>query len=267
MNVRIRSAVALIALAALLALAPAIDLWAFQPPPAATAPATSTTPATNADNPFGTVSDDTKAEVRHAVYRLPLAALLGAMLAVRPKRKGTPPRQPAVIQTQIILAVMAAVVMLVVGSNLARAFGVVGAAGLVRYRAKVEDNKDAGVMLSTLAVGLACGVGQYVIAIFSAFFILLVLWIIESFEPEGRKLFELKIKMGDDTDGRRKEFDGILKKYQVDFDLLTSSDEEVSYEVWVPLEMQKERLANALLKLDPEGHASVEWNEKKIKSK
>ena len=34
---------------------------------------------------------------------------------------------------------MAAVVMLVVGSNLARAFGVVGAAGLVRYRAKIED--------------------------------------------------------------------------------------------------------------------------------
>ena len=264
MNVRIRSAVALIALTALLALAPAIALSAQQPPPAATtAPATTSAP----ENPFGVVSDEVQTEVRHAVYRLPLAALLGAMLAVRPKRKGTPPRQPAVIQTQIILAVMAAVVMLVVGSNLARAFGVVGAAGLVRYRAKVEDNKDAGVMLSTLAVGLACGVGQYVIATFSAFFILLVLWVIESFEPEGRKLFELKIKMGDDTDGRRKEFDGILKKYHVDFDLLTSSDEEVSYEVWVPLEMQKERLANAILKLDPEGHASVEWVEKKPKTK
>ena len=37
--------------------------------------------------------------------------------------------------------------MLVVGTNLARAFGVVGAAGLVRYRAKIEDPKDAGVML------------------------------------------------------------------------------------------------------------------------
>lgn len=261
MNARIRSAVALLAFTALTALAPALSLSAFQPPPAAT------TTAPTTENPFGTVSEATRTEVRHAVYRLPLAALLGAMLAVRPKRKGTPTRQPAVIQTQIILAVMAAVVMLVVGNNLARAFGVVGAAGLVRYRAKVEDNKDAGVMLSTLAVGLACGVGQYVIAVFSAFFILLVLWVIESFEPEGKKLFELKIKMGDDTDGRRKEFDGILKKYHVDFDLLTSSDEEVSYEVWVPLEMQKERLANAILKLDPEGHASVEWNEKKIKSK
>ena len=189
------------------------------------------------------------------------------MLAVRPKRKGTPPRQPAVIQTQIILAIVGAVVMLVVGSNLARAFGVVGAAGLVRYRAKVEDNKDAGVMLSTLAVGLAAGVGLYVIAVFSAAFILVMLWVIESFEPEGRKLFELKIKMGKDTDDRRKEFDAILDKYHVDFDLLSSSDEEVCYEVWVPLEMQKDRLSNALLRLDPEGHGAVEWTEKKPKTK
>jgi uncharacterized membrane protein YhiD involved in acid resistance len=263
MIARIRSAVALLAFTALTALAPAITLSAFQPPPAATAG----TANADTDNPFGAFSTDTRTELRHAFYRLPLAALLGAMLAVRPKRKGTPPRQPAVIQTQIILAVMAAVVMLVVGSNLARAFGVVGAAGLVRYRAKVEDNKDAGVMLSTLAVGLACGVGQYVIAVFSAFFILLVLWVIESFEPEGRKLFDLKIKMGDDTDGRRKEFDAVLKKFHVDFDLLAASDEEVAYEVWVPLEMQKERLANAILKMDPEGHASVEWTEKKTKSK
>ena len=38
------------------------------------------------------------------MVRLPLAALLGAALALRPKRRGTPPRSPAVIQTQIILA-------------------------------------------------------------------------------------------------------------------------------------------------------------------
>jgi len=217
-----------------------------------------------------TSGEDTRGtfvEVRHALIRLPLAAVLGAVLAVRPKRKGTPPRQPAVIQTQIILAIVGAVVMLVVGTNLARAFGVVGAAGLVRYRAKVEDPKDAGVMLSTLAVGLSSGVGQYLLAAFSAVFILFALWIIESFEPEGRKLFELKIKMGDDTDARRKELDALLDRYRMEFDLLSSSDEELCYEVWVPLEMQKERISNAILKLDPEGHASVEWDEKKTKPK
>src|SRR3954454_958159 len=233
-------------------------------------------PAFATQNPFDlTVSDQgarvpavtVMDEVRHALIRLPLAALLGTALAMRPKRRGTPARQPAVIQTQIILGIVGAVVMLVVGTNLARAFGVVGAAGLVRYRAKVEDPKDAGVMLSTLAIGLASGVGLYVMASFSAGFILLALWIIESFEPKGRKLFELKIKMGDDTDDRRKDFDEILERFHVDFDLLSSSDEEVCYEVWVPLEMQKDRLSNALLRLDPAGHGAVEWAEKKPKTK
>jgi len=204
-------------------------------------------------------------EVRHAVIRLPLAALLGAALALRPKRRGTPARKPAVIQTQIILAIVGAVVMLVVGSNLARAFGVVGAAGLVRYRAKVEDPKDAGVMLSTLAVGLASGVGQYVMAVISAGFILLVLWVIESFEPEGKKLYELTIKMGDETDGRRPQIDTILRQHKLDCELLISSDDEIRYQVHVPLEVDRDRITTAILKLDPGGHASVEWDEKKPK--
>jgi len=206
-------------------------------------------------------------EVRHALIRLPLAALLGTALAMRPKRRGTPPRQPAVIQTQIILAIVGALVMLVVGTNLARAFGVVGAAGLVRYRAKVEDPKDAGVMLSTLAVGLSAGVGQYVLAAISAAFILLALWVIESFEPEGKKGYTLSIKMGKDTDDRHKDFETILRRHQVDFELATSSDEEVSYDVHVPLELDRDRITTAILKLDPDGHASVEWTEKKPKKK
>jgi uncharacterized membrane protein YhiD involved in acid resistance len=240
----------------------AATLAAAQAPPAAAAQ----TPAQDAGI-FDSVPEGTRNELRQAILRLPLAALLGGMLALRPQRKGTPRRQPAVIQTQIILAIVGAAVMLVVGTNLARAFGVVGAAGLVRYRAKVEDNKDAGVMLSALAVGLASGVGQYAMAAFSAVFIMVTLWVIESFEPEAHKLFDLKIKMGKDTDDRRTEFDAILKKFHVDFDLLTSSDDEVSYEVRVPLEMQKERLSNALLRLDPEGHGAVEWTEKKLKTK
>jgi hypothetical protein len=210
---------------------------------------------------------DTQAEVRHALFRLPLAAALGAALAFRPKRRGTPPRQPAVIQTQIILAIVGSLVMLVVGTNLARAFGVVGAAGLVRYRAKIEDPKDAGVMLSTLAIGLSCGVGLYVLAALSAGVILTALWIIESFEPQTRRLCDLVIKMGNDTDARREEFDAILSRYHVDFDLRSSSDESVSYEVNAPLEMNREAVTDAILSLDPEGHGSVDWSEKRAKAK
>jgi hypothetical protein len=101
------------------------------------------------------------AEVGSALLRLPLAAALGTALALRPRRPGTPARSMPVVETQIILAIVGALIMLIVGASLARTFGIVGAANLIRYRAKMEDPKDAVVMLAALAVGLACDVGLY----------------------------------------------------------------------------------------------------------
>jgi len=204
------------------------------------------------------------AQLRSALVRLPLAAVLATALAVRPRRRGTPHRQPPVIQTQIILAVVGAVVMLVVGSSLARAFGIVGAAGLVRYRAKIDDPKDAGVMLSTLAVGLAAGVGLWMIATFSAAFILAMLFVIESLEPAALKTFELKVKAKDPTTLKPK-IEDLLKRNRLEFELRTSTSEEVCYEVKVPLDKKTDRLSNVILKLDPENTEGVEWEEKKEK--
>ena len=157
-------------------------------------------------------------QLRHALVRLPIAAGLACLLALRPRRRGTPKRQAPVIQTQIILAIVGAVVMLVVGSSLARAFGIVGAAGLVRYRAKIDDPKDAGVMLSTLAVGLAAGVGVYLLALFATMFILVVLWIVESFEPKATQAFELKIKAKDPA-ALKPLLDKLLTRYRFGFEL------------------------------------------------
>ena len=205
-------------------------------------------------------------EIDDAMVRLPLAAALGAALALRPRRRGTPRRDPAVVQTQIILAVVGAVIMLVVGASLARAFGIVGAANLIRYRSKIDDPKDAVVMLCALAVGLAAGVGLYALAVFSTVFLVAALWVIESFE-QGMKRFDLKIKAGKDTDALRPRFEEILRRFKLKFELRTTSDEEVCYDVQVPLEMRTDRVSNAILKLDPEGHASVEWADKKAKGK
>ena len=201
-------------------------------------------------------------EIDDAMVRLPLAALLGTALALRPRRKGTPTRQPAVVQTQIILAVVGALIMLVVGASLARAFGIVGAANLIRYRSKIDDPKDAVVMLCALAVGLASGVGLYALSGFATAFLVAALWVIESFE-KGLKTFDLKIKINKDTDALRPKMEEILRRYGLKFELRTSSDEEVCYDVQVPLELKTDRVSNSLLRLDPEGHASVEWTEKK----
>jgi uncharacterized membrane protein YhiD involved in acid resistance len=205
--------------------------------------------------------DNLQEELLASALRLPLAALLGTVLALRPRRRGTPERQPAVVQTQIILAVVGALVMLVVGASLARAFGIVGAANLIRYRSKIDDPKDAVVMLCALSAGLASGVGLYGLAIVGTLFIVFCLWIIEGFEPQTR-IFELTVKMGDKTQEQRPRIEEVLRRYKARYELRTSSEDAVTYMVTTPRSLRTDRVSNAIMELDPEGKAAVDWDEK-----
>jgi len=208
--------------------------------------------------------DEQFRELRRALERLPVAVALACVLAFRPRRRGTPHRQAPVIQTQIILAIVGAVVMLVVGASLARAFGIVGAAGLVRYRAKIEDPKDAGVMLSTLAVGLASGVGLWMLAGFATFFILVVLWIIESLEPKATQVFTLKVS-AKDPDALKPQIEQLLNRYRLGHELRSVATEALHYEVHVPVARRTDRMSQIILKLHSDNVTAVEWEEKKEK--
>lgn len=204
--------------------------------------------------------------VATALVALPFAAVLGAALAFRPRRRGTPPRSAPVIQTQIMLAVVGAMVMLIVGSSLARAFGIVGVASLIRYRTKIDDPKDAVVMLACLTVGLASGVGLYGLALFAVPFILAVLWIVESLEPEQRKTFELKISAPDPSP-LRADIEAILRRSGVKFELRSAGAKDLVYETQLPISVRTDRIANAILLLQKNGSNDTEvtWDEKKKK--
>lgn len=201
---------------------------------------------------------------RDALIAVPLAAVLGAALAFRPVRRGTPARDPAVIQTQIILAVVGAVIMIVVGASIARAFGILGAANLVRYRAKIDDPKDAAVMLVALAVGLATGVGVYWIAAGSTAFILALLWGLESFEPAPRKALVLKVS-GKEIGERRSAIERILRAHDVKFENRTLGQEELAYDVELPARKRTDKVGSAIKDLEgaDESGTTVEWENRK----
>jgi len=194
----------------------------------------------------------------HAFVALPLATLLGAALALRPRRRGTPERSSQVVQTQIILAIIGALVMIVVGTSLARAFGVVGAAGLVRYRAKIDDPKDAGVMLTTLAMGLGCGVGVYGLALFATVFLVAVLWVIESFEPRARKEFILEVRSKEAVK-LQPNVEALLRRRRVKYELRESQPEEFSFLVQMPMDMKTDGISAEIIALDPDPGTGVEW--------
>ena len=197
-----------------------------------------------------------------ALLNLPVAAILGAVLALRPRRPGSPPRDLEVIHTQILLAVVGGLLMMVIGESLARAFGIVGVAGLVRYRAKIEDPKDAGVMLGTLGLGVASGVGLHLIAVCATLFLLLVLWLLESRAPKARIVYRLKISTDEPLELRTK-VEGVLHNQKVPFYMRDISDHELEYDIRIAIDEPTGKVERELEKLLPEHINSFSWQRKK----
>ncbi len=216
------------------------------------------------ESPVGADWSTQLESLQRAAARLPIAAGLSTILAYRPRRRGTPARQLQVIQTQIILAIVGAIVMLVVGASLARAFGIVGAAGLIRYRAKIDDPKDAGVMLSTLAIGLASGVGLYFLAAFATAFVLGSLWILESLEPEPSVMFAMSVN-AKGSPALKSSIEGLLRQRKLAFELRSESADDITYDVHVPVQKDTDAIAKAIATLDPKKPIEVKWEKKKEK--
>ena len=205
---------------------------------------------------------DAPTEIRLALVRLPLAALFGMILALRPRRRNQGPRKVVVMQTQIMLAVVGAVIMLVVGNSLSRAFGIVGAAGLIRYRATIADPKDAVVMLCSLASGLSVGVGLYQLGAVATVFMMGALWLIEFFEPAARKRFELRIKTLSAADFRARAED-VLKGLGLEHELLVEDVDEIRYAVSAPVDVRTKDVSDTL-RLVGGNDVLVRWEEKKL---
>jgi len=233
--------------------APAVTLHAMQPP-AAPQPA----PGSIFVNTGG---DQPAADIWLALERLSLAALFGSVLALRPRRRSQGARKVVVIQTQIMLAVVGAVIMLVVGNSLSRAFGIVGAAGLIRYRSTIADPKDAVVMLSALAAGLAVGVGLFQLGAVATVFMMLALWLVEFFEPPAQKRFELRLKTTAAAEFRSKAED-VLKALGLEHELLVEDEEEIRYSVSAPVDVRTKDVSDTL-RLVAGGNLVVRWEERR----
>jgi hypothetical protein len=70
-------------------------------------------------------------------------------------------------QTLVLLGMIVALIMLIIGSNLARAFSLVGALSIIRFRNAVKETRDVGFVFLVMAIGMACGTRFYALAIFA----------------------------------------------------------------------------------------------------
>jgi uncharacterized membrane protein YhiD involved in acid resistance len=203
--------------------------------------------------------------------RLILATLLGAALAYRPrKRILVLKRNPYVSQTQILLAIVAAALMIIVGDNAARAFGIFAAVSLVRFRTNIRDPKEITVLLISMALGLASGVGRWDLALVLAFFSLLVLWVLEWREPEQVfRSMELKVMTANVVSTQRAlrqvfkqhGFDKELRA--IDREATKDSPASIVYAVDVSPMVSTDEISADILAIDGENVRGIEWDQKK----
>src|SRR5690348_13277024 len=77
--------------------------------------------------------------------------------------------------TLIIMCMVISVIMMIVGSSLARAFSLVGAMSIIRFRNAVKETKDIGFIFMVMAIGMACGTRFYTLAAIATFLLCTVI--------------------------------------------------------------------------------------------
>jgi uncharacterized membrane protein YhiD involved in acid resistance len=110
---------------------------------------------------------------------------------------------PTFMRSIIFMAMITAIVMLAIGNNLARAFGLVGAMSIIRFRTAVKDPQDIVFIFFSLAVGLAAGVGLYSVALLGTLGIGLVIAITSRMDYGAlhRKQFLLQLSYDSRNNG------------------------------------------------------------------
>jgi len=130
--------------------------------------------------------------------KLALAGFLGSILALVYRATYTGKRKkykPSMMQSQLLLAIGGSLVWIIVATSLVRAFGLAGMVGLIRYRTPVRDPKDNVMVFLSMAVGMACGIGQVAVAVVSTAFISLVLFAVHEFRLGKKKKKKKKPKL------------------------------------------------------------------------
>lgn len=98
------------------------------------------------------------------------------------------------VQAMVILSMVTALVIMVIGNNLARAFGLVGAMSIIRFRTAVKDTQDIVFIFFSLAAGMAAGVGLKSLALLGTMIIGGILFGLNKFKYASPKKHEFLLQ-------------------------------------------------------------------------
>ncbi|APT06102.1 DUF4956 domain-containing protein [Corynebacterium glutamicum] len=133
------------------------------------------------------------------------------------------------VQTLVLVGMVIAIIMLVVGSNIARAFALVGALSVIRFRNAVKETRDVGFLFLAMAIGMTCGTRFYVLAIAATIVVCGVLFIMYRFDwfkaDIQRQVIKVQVPADGQADSGRfyaEEVELILAQYCTSFEMMSA---------------------------------------------
>jgi anti-anti-sigma factor len=128
--------------------------------------------------------------------KLIAAAVIGVLVTIvhRQYRHGADRQNnPAMDQAQVLLCISGAMMMIIIGNNLARAFGIAGAASIIRFRTPVEDARDITILFLLMGLGMAAGLGALAVAGLGTLFLCAMIPLLNMFSSERPRTMMVEI--------------------------------------------------------------------------
>jgi len=115
----------------------------------------------------------------------------------------------------VLLSLITAVVIMTIGNNLARAFGLVGAMSIIRFRTAVKETHDIVYIFFALTIGMAAGVGLHSLAILGTFFIGSISYIMAkmNLKSGNEKNTLLEFQMQDNGSKSSSDYEKVISKF------------------------------------------------------
>jgi len=197
------------------------------------------------------------------LLKLVVASLIGLLVTAIHQPAGRE-RGRAMEQAQTLLCVSGAMMMIIIGNSLARAFGIAGAASIIRFRTPVDDPKDVTILFLLMGLGMSAGLGAFAVAGLGTAFLCIALIALERMSSQKARVMSVEV-MASGRQFPSTHVEGVFVRNHVVFEpreISQSDDVMVKYYTWLDPRTSLEDLSLQLM-TEGAGVKSVAWEHPK----
>lgn len=147
------------------------------------------------DSLFSSALDGTALSFNNTILTIGISILLGLIISFTYMKTNQTTYSQSFTLTMVVLPVIVAIIILLIGSNIARAFSLAGAFSIIRFRSAPGDPKDIAYVLFTMASGLACGVGAFGYSVMFTLILCIMMFLLSRFNFGAKKSLQKTLKV------------------------------------------------------------------------